>query len=509
MTTQAFPVNCDGGLVLDKSVFVMQPGEAIRLINFEPDIGGGYAKIKGFSKFSDTEVTGTGGILGLAFYGNEKVIACRGPNVMHGTGGSWTSLTTGRTSAGRYDFTSYDWDATENLAMADGVNDAAFFDGSTLTAINAANGGTKPTAPDVVQEFKGHLFFGGMSNSPHTVKFSAPYDENDFSAASGAGEIAFGSDVVSLKPFRDNLIIFCKESIYRLAGTSAADFQVAPVTRNIGCLTHHSVQEIGGDLIFLAPDGLRTIAGTEKIGDTELGTISKQIQTRLNNLTQDQISQISSHVIRAKSQYRLYFPTTSDAEGQCLGIIAVLKRNLTTGQIGWEFSDIKGIKPKIAESGYISDAEIIIHGDYDGGFVYKQESGNDFDGTTISCQYRTADFNMGDVGIRKNMQRVLLNYTPSGTVSDVDMNLVYDYGDITVNNPAAYDLVDSGGAAFFGASGSTYGTTKYGTAEYTPLFRQSVEGSGFAVALNFLDTSTNPTYTLKGFSLEFTPGARQ
>ena len=46
MTTQAFPVNCDGGLVLDKSVFVMQPGEAIRLINFEPDIGGGYAKIK-------------------------------------------------------------------------------------------------------------------------------------------------------------------------------------------------------------------------------------------------------------------------------------------------------------------------------------------------------------------------------------------------------------------------------------------------------------------------------
>ena len=103
----------------------------------------------------------------------------------------------------------------------------------------------------------------------------------------------------------------------------------------------------------------------------------------------------------------------------------------------------------------------------------------------------------------------MLNYTPSGTVSDVDMNLVYDYGDITVNNPAAYDLVDSGGAAFFGASGSTYGTTKYGTAEYTPLFRQSVEGSGFAVALNFLDTRTNPTYTLKGFSLEFTPGARQ
>ncbi len=47
MPIQAFPVNCDGGLVLDKSIFVLQPGEAIQLENFEPDINGGYAKIKG------------------------------------------------------------------------------------------------------------------------------------------------------------------------------------------------------------------------------------------------------------------------------------------------------------------------------------------------------------------------------------------------------------------------------------------------------------------------------
>ena len=345
-----------------------------------------------------------------------------------------------------------------------------------------------------------------MCNSPHTVKFCAPYDENDFSAASGAGEIAFGSDVISLKPFRDNLIIFCRESIYRLAGSSAADFQIAPVTRNIGCLSHYSVQEIGGDLIFLAPDGLRTIAGTEKIGDTELGTISKQVQTRLNGLSQDQLSRISSHVIRAKSQYRLYFPADATSEASCKGLIAVVKRNLNTGQIGWEFADIEGIKPKIAESGYISDQEKVIHGDYDGGYVYLQESGNDFDGTTMSCSYRTADFNMGDVGIRKNMQRVIINYEPSGTVASVDMDLIYDYGDVTVNNPATYDLLDPAGSAFYGSG--LYASATYGGSTYTPLLRQSVEGSGFAVALKFTDTSTNPTYTFKGFSLEFTPGAR-
>ena len=37
--------NCEGGLVLNKSTFLMQPGEALELRNFEPDIEGGYRRI--------------------------------------------------------------------------------------------------------------------------------------------------------------------------------------------------------------------------------------------------------------------------------------------------------------------------------------------------------------------------------------------------------------------------------------------------------------------------------
>ena len=42
--------NCEGGLVLNRSTFMMQPGEALELINFEPDSEGGYRRINGFSK---------------------------------------------------------------------------------------------------------------------------------------------------------------------------------------------------------------------------------------------------------------------------------------------------------------------------------------------------------------------------------------------------------------------------------------------------------------------------
>ena len=47
-----------------------------------------------------------------------------------------------------------------------------------------------------------------------------------------------------------------------MSGSSEADFTVTPVTRDIGCVNGQTIQEFAGDLIFLAPDGLRTVAGT-------------------------------------------------------------------------------------------------------------------------------------------------------------------------------------------------------------------------------------------------------
>lgn len=508
MPIQAFPVNCDGGLVLDKSVFVAKPGEAVTLENYEPSVNGGYSKMLGFTKYDENQVTGSGGILGLAIW-NEKVVAARGSNVMFSTGSGWTSITTARSNAERYSFSVYNWTGTEKIAMADGINDAATYDGSTYLALTGGAGagsGTKPAAPEVVVEHKNHLFYSGMTSNRHLIQFCAPYSENDFSPASGAGQISVGDEIVGMAQFRETLVIFCKNSIYRLAGSSAADFVLQPVTRNIGCSSRFSIQEIGGDLIYLAPDGLRTIAGTEKIADTELGTISKQVQARLITLNEGQINNISSHVIRGKSQYRMYYPSPAATEANSTGLMAVLKRSADTGQIGWEYADLKGIKPLCATHGNISNQDIILHGDYDGGYVYQQENGNTFDGVNMTCTYRTIDYNMGDVGVRKNMQRVVINYLGTGTVSSVDMNLEYDYGDILLPSPALYDLLDPTGSAFYGSA--LAGTAEYNAEVYTPLYRQSVEGSGFAVALKFTDTSTNPTYTLKGFSLEFTPGAR-
>ena len=498
-----FIFSCGGGLVLDKDAFTMQPGEALTLQNFEPSITGGYRRLTGTTKYSSTQVNGnTDKVIGVTVF-NNTVIAAAGANVKYSTGGAWTSITTARTSATRYNFDEYNFNGTDKLVMVDGTNAPASWDGSTYTLLNGAAGsgsGTAPTNPKFVAVYKNHMFYAGMSSTPQQLTFTAPFDENDYTVASGAGTITVDNTITGIKTFRDSLIVFCEDQIFRLIGSSAADFKIELVTRNIGCTDGFSIQEIGGDLLFLAPDGLRTVAGTARIDDVELGSVSKAIQPRINDIGYDNISSV---VIRAKSQYRLFYPTTSGVVAASKGILGTLKRNIQGG-IGYEWADIRGLKPSCMASGFISNAEVIVGGTYDG-YVIQHESGDTFDGTNIAAIYRSPDLPLGDAGIRKLMQRVIFNYETEGDIAG-ELRLRYDFDDTGVPSPAKYDFTSGGGAFIYGTS--SYATAVYGSSG-NPFLRQPVEGSGFTVALKVDAANDKKPFSIKGFQLEFTPGGRR
>ena len=564
-----YVVTTAGGLVLDRDVYTMPVGAASILQNFEPSVKGGYRRLSGTSKYSSSQVgSSSGTILGVAVFNNGVVVA-QSTNVYFGTGSTWTSIDSSRTSASRYRFEKYNFSTNEErLIFTDDANFASVYNGTTVMdvkgstvlaktgsasssstslsvtdasgiiagmyitgtsigsgakvssisgttvtmsvaatgaisggTVNFAGLGTAPTDPSMIAAFKNHMFYAGMSAEPNTIVFSAVGDENDFTSGNGAGSLNVDSTIIALKSFRGDLIIFCEDRIYKLSGSALADFAVAPISRNVGCSDAHSIQEIGGDVIFLAPDGLRTIAGTARIGDVELGTVSMQIQDRISDVG---FTNISSVVIRDKSQYRLFYPTTGGTESSSKGIIGVLKSN-PSGQVGWEYSDIRGVKPACCDSGFISGVEKIVHGGFDG-YVYLQESGNTFAGTAMKAIYRSPDLTMGDAGIRKNMQRINVNYDPEGAV-DVNLFVKYDFEDTGTPQPGSYNLTTADTAAVYGDSGTLYDSAVY-DAEGMPIVRTSVEGSGFTVVVRLEDSSSNPPITLKGFELEFTPGAR-
>ena len=152
---------------------------------------------------------------------------------------------------------------TPKVILTDGVNPAAIFDGTTYQQITDSNA---PTAPKIATEFQKHVFLAGDSSQPSSLFISAPEAPTDFSPANGALVLNVGFSIVAIKRFRNVLFIFGKNNIKRLVGDNSANFVLESVTSNLGCLSTDSVIELGGDLLFLAPDGIRPIGGTNKTG---------------------------------------------------------------------------------------------------------------------------------------------------------------------------------------------------------------------------------------------------
>ena len=557
----------------------MQPGEALVLENFEPDVEGGYRRINGHRRYINQIVPVTSAdserVIGVATF-STKVIACRGEKIfsstsseiarsiaintsMSGSGtikvdsvagfatsgafqinselftytgvdaasspneftgvtraregtsaaahalndvisANWTEIDTGRTNASKYRFERFNFDGNEKIIFVDEVNAPVVFN----LALSATDVSTSSVAATkFLASYKDHMFYAGKSTTPQEVIFSAPFNEDDFASGNGAGSIKVDDTITGLKVFRDSLFIFCENRIFKLTGSSTSDFRVVPVTRNIGCLNGDTIQEFGGDLVFLGPDGLRTVAGTQNIGDTELGTISRNVQSIFDANIKDS-ALFESVVVQDKTQYRIFFTKENQAVNTTRGIICVMRQD------GYEFSEIRGIKPSCADTLVQAGNVIVLHGDFSG-FIHRQEKGNTFDGTPMLGKYRSTDLSFGDTGIRKHMQRVIINYKPESAI-DADLLVRYDNENADSPRPAAYPLDSTVVAAQFGSAVfSTAGSAVrfvFGGASQ-PLVRQPVEGSGFSIVLRVNDGGESAPYSLKGFQLEYQLGARR
>ncbi len=504
---RSFMVSCKGGLDTGRDLLSqgdVKPGSAIALINYEPALTGGYRRISGFTNSYGT-VSGTGPILGVAVANgiNEGILSCRNPvsgnNYLHyWDGAAWQAVTTAGapTMAGvsKVRFTRFNF-GTPKVMLTDGVNPAASYDGTTYTQITHT---AAPSSPRLSVEFQNHIMLAGDPTENTNVYFSAPYADTDFAVANGAGVINVGFPVVAMKPFRDALYIFGTNNIRKLTGTDASNFTVEVVTDDLGCLATDSVMEIGGDLLFLSQDGLRPVTGTDRIGDVNLESVSKDIQSIITGVVLAlDLDGLNSVVIRSKSQFRLLF---GSADSQ--GIIGALRPN--DRGIGYEFGQLLGIEATCAASGYIGQSEFVIHGDSTGK-VHRQELGTDFDGEAIFSAFQTPFFHMGDPEIRKVLYNVA-TYLRSEGDSTIVLGVEYDYQNPDVLSPSNYNLTIEGVAAFYGEA--LYDSTAIFNGNPSPVFRTSVTGSGKSVSLRYVTSGTEASHTIQGIVVTYGLGDR-
>jgi len=504
---QTFPIEFKGGLISNISPLqqgLNNVGSASVLQNFEPSKEGGYKKIAGYDKYDANVVPGAGVLTGVKVINAGEALAIRADGgvskIYHSSGTGWTLKATAALNGARARFVDYKYTGVAKTLIVDGVNFPAIFEDVTNTIAYM-------TAPAEVQGaqhvavYKGTAFFSKDS----IVYFTAPLTDTDFSAANGGGLINVGHNVTGLVVFRDQLIIFSTNKIQRLTGTTSADFQLSPITDSIGCLDSGTIQEVGGDIMYLAPDGLRLLSATDRIGDFGLNIASSPIAKDAKAFS-DSSSNFASIVIREKAQYRIFSYNSSEQIALAKGLLATKFSDQGAESIAW--ASLVGFKVYCCDSKYTEASETILFGN-ETGYVYQMDVGASFDGGPIQAIYESPYMPVTDPQVRKTFYRLTTYLEPSGNVA-LDLNVKYDFGrfrGVDVIQPDTDTITTTGtGVSFYGTA--VYGSAYYGGA-FDTVYSNTVVGAGKTVALRYEDNSINPSFSLDTAILEFAANDRQ
>ena len=361
-----------------------------------------------------------------------------------------------------------------------------------------------PTDPSLVTIFGERLIVAGQSSNPQQVAYSTRLTPENFTGAS-AGTVDVGDQIVGIKSFRNKLIVFCKNSIYQLSNLDSTAV-LSSVTKNIGCVSGKTIQEIGGDLIFLAPDGLRTIAGTARIDDIELGSISRKILPVFRDDVFPNLSNItfSSMVIREKSQYRLFYFKNGTADLQQKGVLGTFKIS-SQGVPLYEWSQTTGIPARVTHSGFDeNNDEVYYHATTDGR-VYNHDTGTSFDGSNIACEYKTPDLDYGDSGVRKTLYYIKTSIRAEGANDNLKVLCRYDFDDNNVPQPTELAIGSLASPAVFGTA--VFASAVFGQTLF-PQQKINLTGSGFTNNFRISSNGTGSSYTVSGFYVDYIPGGR-
>lgn len=409
-----------------------------------------------------------------------------------------TLLSVSRSGGDKLRSTKYRLNNVDKVMCVDGVNFPFTWDGSSFNVLSSAI--SDVYASSFVVYHKNQMFFA----KGETLVFTAPYTDSDFAAANGAGVINVGGVITSLIVFRESLIVFTDKTISQLVGNSLQDFVLQPITRNVGCVAADTVEEIGGDVIFLGPEGLRLLSATDRVGDFNLGVVSKPIQKEMTDLISSS-SSFASCVIKKKSQYRIFGFNSNVTTSSAKGVIGTQIVGNDTSNMAW--AETVGIRAYVCDNDYTNQTETLVFAHVDG-FVYRMENNNSFDGANIIASFATPFVHINDPRVRKTFYKMVLYLEPKGGVT-VSANLKLDFDTAGSVQPETINLTnETGVVSLYGNSSATYGTAFYG-ARLKKQFQTQLIGSGFSVSLQFVSDGQNPPFSLDAATIEFSTHDRR
>lgn len=164
------------------------------------------------------------------------------------------------------------------LVCVNGADPPKMFDGTTFGALPGLHVDMVAPQFTTVHGSKCWLFGDRGSAFPHRLYGSDDINPQSWSTPNNAVQINvypdYGGFPSGMKSFFDDLIIGKDTSIFRLAGTSAANYTLIPFSQKAGFSSHWMIEQMGNNLIFLDGTHLKSLAGVQEAFDIRASDVA-------------------------------------------------------------------------------------------------------------------------------------------------------------------------------------------------------------------------------------------
>ena len=315
--------------------------------------------------------------------------------------------------------------STRRIYGVDGKNKAFEFDGDILVPIST---GLTTDTPTHIAAHNNYLWLTYQSSLMH----SAPGLPYDWTALSGAGEIAVGETItgaISLpgSSTTKTMAVTSRNSFFILYGTGPDDFNLVSYNKGTGAVDY----------------SLQNMAQTFMLDDR--GVFALQTAVTYGNFTQTGITAnilpfINSHsgllnyscLCREKSQYRLFFNNGD-------GLFVTVVNNKVVGSMPVNFPNVVSCAYSAKDT---NGAEVMFFGSSNG-YVYQMEKGTSFDGEDILFHFfLNYNFVKNYIRVLKRFRKTALEiYAPDPTYVEFNFGYSLGYGSLEYAQPdeSAYD----------------------------------------------------------------------
>jgi len=485
--------------------------EASSLQNIQFVEGGAAAKAYGYTAVGSGLSSAP---RGLGFYNDTAnddryLLTVDGTALKYLDGSTWTTIS-GATlsSSAQINFTQglgnmYIWDATSG--------------GCKLAAATLTRPTTTPKASFSIF-YAGYHIASGVAGQLNRIYISVSTDAADFTNATGElsdatgvpGATTFagtganyvdinkldGDKITGLAKFQDALIIFKEKAVFQMTFDSTGTPVVAAISKNYGCVSHRSIDNVENDVFFLSRNGVYVLGNEPNFYNViRTNELSSRIHPTIETLSPAYYANATAIF----NQYVYYCGVTTS--GTTNNKVLTYDRRF----LAWSLLD--HYTPECFTM--FTDSSNVDHfyfTDAAAANVYEITNISNANGSAITAQWTSKSFDLGDFNVYKRWVDCTILFRQ--LVGQVTLDFITDNGTVSKSTTITSSVSGGMGTETLGEEllgGSAASSSSVATATNNIPYRVKLNVKSRTIKVKVSNARNNETFVILGLAFRHRP----